>query len=159
MFCSHLNRHRSDNRSRRKISVDEFKSPIVPNPGIQMPSSSQQSDFSALAVFHSQHSVAAVTRGITSAIDCSPRSDKLESSYAPINFISPEICAMIEKFENGELAKARQIQNRDQFLESGRVISSDSTSEESGRALPPPKRYFRTSWRHITRILLKHHKL
>jgi hypothetical protein len=123
-----------------------------------------QDDFSCLQLTSSTHSSSPVELVDHEAIlsgksTRSDNSDKLASNheaYVPVNFIKPEVYAMIAAWEASALKRK---ESDAASVPKIKIETRDGDMYEPMRCIPastPPKRFHRTFWRSITRRVLEH---
>ena len=85
----------------------------------------------------------------------------VDESYRPINFISDEACELIWNWERSYL-KQQETNHSVDTLDVESITNSLQCVFEPMRSMseskPPPKRFYRTLWRLLTRRILEHEK-
>ena len=100
-------------------------------------------------------------------LDCpltsEPRTCCADDDYVPVNFIPEEVRAMIKAWQLAD-QKRRELQEASPEMSVDVPADSITASQdvfEPMRCIPnaaPPKRFYRTFWRSITRKVLEHDK-
>ncbi len=93
-----------------------------------------------------------------------PRTCCVDDDYVPVNFIPEEVRAMIKAWQLSE-QKRRELLEASPAMSASNVTAAldaiDQDIFEPMRSIPnaaPPKRFYRTFWRSITRKVLEHER-
>jgi hypothetical protein len=138
------------------LAQDDFSS-------LGLAATGQDADGQALDIFHEFSTADRAGSAGSRKSDATCEADEI---YHPVNFIPEEVYEMIRNWESSyikqqEIAQAVDSMDMESFTNSQARESYYEPMRcmlESVESAPPPKRFFRTFWRSLTRRVVQHQK-